>query len=284
MTRRSVIGIVLVLAYALGVAYAVRLAAVEGAELLFDSATWLVWLAPFAGVAGAGATKRRDPVIEGDKVLRHDDAAILEHWTHGIGTAALLISGIALGFLFVPNLVGSGTPTWAMMNVHFVSVIVFLFGTFYYGANTLLSMHRFREHLPTKDAIDYTKRHYGLMLGFKKFTFPPERKYFESEKMAYILALSASIVIIVTGFAKVAAHSIDMPSGVMAIATPAHDVATLAMLAFFVAHVFFAAILPASWPVLRSMFTGYVSLEHAKHEHAGWLAEIEGEKASDEAA
>jgi formate dehydrogenase subunit gamma len=279
-----VIGIVLVLAYALGVAYAVRLAAAEGAELLFDSATWLVWLAPFAGAAAAGSTKRRDPVIEGDKVLRHDDAAILEHWTHGIGTAALLVSGIALGFLFVPNLVGSGTPTWAMMNVHFVSVIVFLFGTFYYGANTLLSMHRFREHLPTKDAIDYTKRHYGLMLGFKKFTFPPERKYFESEKMAYILALAASIVIIVTGFAKVAAHSIDMPSGVMAIATPAHDIATLAMLAFFVAHVFFAAILPMSWPVLRSMFTGYVSLEHVKHEHAGWLAEIEGTKASDEAA
>jgi formate dehydrogenase subunit gamma len=279
-----VIGLVLVLAYALGVAYAVRAASVEGAELLFDSATWLVWLAPFVGVAAAGATKRKDPVVEGDKVLRHDDAAILEHWTHGIGTAALLISGIALGFLFVPNLVGSGTPTWAMMNVHFVSVIVFLFGTFYYGANTLLSMHRFREHLPTKDAIDYTKRHYGLMLGFKKFTFPPERKYFESEKMAYILALAASIVIIVTGFAKVAAHSIDMPSGVMAIATPAHDIATLAMLAFFVAHVFFAAILPMSWPVLRSMFTGYVSLEHVKHEHAGWLAEIEGTKASDEAA
>jgi len=29
-----------------------------------------------------------------------------------------------------------------------------------------------------------------------------------------------------------------------------------------------------SWPVLRSMFTGTVSLEHAKAEHAGWLANI----------
>jgi formate dehydrogenase subunit gamma len=243
-------------------------------ELLFDSATWLVWLAPLVGVLAAGLTRRRDPSVIGDRVLRHDAAAIIEHWTHGVGTAVLLVSGIALGFLFVPTFLGSGEPVWAAMNVHFVAVIVFLFGTFYYGANTLLAMKRFKEHLPTRDAIDYTKRHYGLLLGMKKFTMPPERKYFESEKMAFILALGATSVIILTGLLKVAAHAIDVPAGLMAVVTPAHDVATIAMLAFFLAHVFFAAVLPMSWPVLRSMFTGYVSLEHAKHEHAGWLAEL----------
>ncbi len=243
-------------------------------ELLFDSLAWLVWLVPFVGVLAAAFTARKDPVVEGDRVLRHDKAAILEHWAHGIGTAVLLVSGIALGVWFLPALVGSGEPVWTMMNVHFWAVVLFLFGTFYYGANTLLAMKRFREHLPTKDAIDYTKRHYGLLLGFKKFTMPPERKYFESEKMAYILALASTIVIIVTGFFKVAAHSLDIPSSLMAFMTPAHDIATVAMLAFFVAHVFFAAVLPMSWPVLRSMFTGYVDLEYAKHEHAGWMAEI----------
>ncbi|MBU4556081.1 MAG: cytochrome b/b6 domain-containing protein [Actinobacteria bacterium] len=243
-------------------------------ELLFDSATWLVWLAPFVGVLAAGLTKRKDPVVEGDRVLRHDKAAILEHWAHGIGTAVLLVSGIALGVWFLPALVGNGEPVWTMMDIHFGAVVVFLFGTFYYGANTLLAKKRFREHLPTKDAIEYTKRHYGLLLGFKKFTMPPERKYFESEKMAYILALASTVAIIVTGLFKVAAHSVDLPAGLMTVMTPAHDIATVAMLAFFVAHVFFAAVLPMSWPVLRSMFTGYVNLEYAKHEHAGWLAEL----------
>jgi len=243
-------------------------------ELLFDSAGWLVWLAPFLGVLAAGLTRRRDPVVEGDRVLRHDRAAIVEHWTHGLGTAVLLVSGLLLGFLFVPTVLGNGTPVWTAMNVHFFAVLVFLFGTFYYGANTLLAMKRFREHLPTKDAINFTKRHYGLLLGFKKLTMPPERKYFESEKMAYLLALASTVTIILTGLLKVAAHSLNIPGWVMAIATPAHDVATVAMLAFFIAHVFFAAILPMSWPVLRSMFTGYVTLEHAKHEHAGWLEQL----------
>ena len=234
-----------------------------------------MWLAPFAGILAAGVTKRQDPRVEGDRVLRHDGAAIVTHWTQGISAVVLLASGIALGFLFVPALVGSGNPVWTAMNIHFIAAALFLFGVFYYGANAVLSPKRLREHLPTKDAVEYTKRHYGLLLGFKKFTMPPERKYFESEKMAYLMAAVGVITIIVTGLLKVSAHSFDVPAGLMAVATPAHDVATLVMAAFLLPHIFFAAVLPSSWPILRSMFTGHVSLEYAKHEHAGWLAELE---------
>lgn len=244
-------------------------------QLLFDSATWLVWMAPLAGILLAAATRRRDPRVEGERVLRHDGPAILAHWTHGLGTAVLLVSGLSLGVLFVPSVLAGGQPVWTAMNIHFVAVVVFLFGTFYYGANSLLAPKRWREHLPTKDALEYTKQHYGLLLGFKQFKMPPERKYFESEKMAYLMAGAATLTIIVTGMLKVAAHAMNVPGFVMAVATPAHDIATVVMLAFFFPHIFFAAILPSSWPIFRSMFTGYVSLDYAKHEHRGWLAELE---------
>ena len=115
--------------------------------LLFDTAGWLVWAAPFLGMFAAGLSRRRDPRIEGDRVLRHDPVAIVEHWTHGLGTAVLLVSGIMLGFLFVPSLVGGGRPTWTVLNVHFVAVVIFLFGTFYYGANTLLATKRLKDSL-----------------------------------------------------------------------------------------------------------------------------------------
>jgi formate dehydrogenase subunit gamma len=259
--------------------------AMQENQLLFNSATWLVWLAPFAGMLAAAVSKRRDPRVEKDRVLRHDRAAILAHWTHGLGTAVLLVSGLSLGFLFVPSVLGGGQPLWTVMNIHFFAVVVFLFGTFYYGANSLLAPKRLREHLPTKDAVEYTKRHYGLLLGFKQFTMPPERKYFESEKMAYIMAAAATVTIIVTGLLKVAAHVVNVPGFVMGIATPAHDIATIVMLAFFFPHIFFAAILPSSWPIFRSMFTGYVGLDYAKHEHAGWLAELDpGESSAHESA
>jgi len=272
--RRGLIVGVLVLVVAIALAFAVKAASADGAELLFNSGGWAIVLAPFVGVFAASMTKRVDPKVEGDKVLRHDGAAILEHWTHGLGTAALLVTGISLGFLFVPRLIIGFKTTALVMNLHFAAVIFFLFGTFYWATNTLLAAKRFGEHLPTKNAIPYTVRHYGLLLGFKKYTMPPEEKYFESERMAFILAIVATGLVVVTGFVKVAAHAWGIPGAIVRTATVTHDVSTVLMLAFFLAHIFFAAVLPMSWPVLRSMFTGTVSLEHAKAEHAGWLATI----------
>ncbi|MDY0087554.1 MAG: cytochrome b/b6 domain-containing protein [Coriobacteriia bacterium] len=274
MTRRALIGVVTMLVFVMGIAYAVRIAAVDGSRLLFDSAWWMVFATPFVGMLAAAFTKRRDPRVEGSRVLRHDDAAIVEHWTHGVGTAVLLGSGIALGFLFVPRLISEQAPVWGAMNIHFVAAIIFLFGTFYYAANTLLAQHRFAEHLPTKNAFTFTVQHYGHLLGVKTCHMPPEDKYFESEKMAYIMALVGSVLIIITGLLKALAHVVDVPGAVMGPANLVHDLASIVMLAFFLAHVFFAAILPASWPVLGSMFTGYVSAEQVKKEHAGWYRRL----------
>jgi len=284
MSRRLLIGVVILAAFVLGVIYAWRIAFVDGTELLFNSGWWLVLLAPFAGVLAAGLTRRTDPVIEGDRVLRHDGPAMLEHWTHGVGTLVLLVTGLSLGALFIPTLLGT-QQIWAMMNVHFVAVVVFLFGTFYYGANTVLSWRRFNEHLPTRNAFKFTVQHYGRLLGNKKYAMPPEDKYFESERMAYLLALAATVIIIVTGLLKAAAHMVSIPGAVMGPATLLHDIAALGMLVFFVAHVV-VVLLPMSWPMLRSMFTGYVSVEHAKAEHAGWVRRIESgskESVSDKA-
>jgi len=185
----------------------------------------------------------------------------------------LLVSGLALGALFIPSFLAK-QQVWAAMNIHFVAVVLFLFGTFYYGANTLLSRNRFREHLPTGNALKYTVQHYGRLLGNKKYAMPPEDKYFESERMAYLLALAATLIIIVTGLLKAAAHVVSIPGAVMGSATLLHDIAALGMLVFFLAHVV-VVLLPMSWPMLRSMFTGYVSVEHAKAEHAGWLKRLD---------
>ena len=277
MGRRLLIAVIIVAAFILGVIYAWRITFIDGTELLFDSGWWLVLLAPLAGILAAGLTRRTDPVIEGDRVLRHDGPAMLEHWTHGVGTLVLLVTGFALGAFFIPSLL-TQRQVWAAMNVHFVAVVAFLFGTFYYGTNAFLSGERFRQHLPTKNAFKFTVQHYGRLLGNKRYAMPPEEKYFESEKVAFLLALASTGLIVVTGLVKVAAHVFDVPGWVMFVVTPTHDVAMVAMAVFFVAHVLFAAILPMGWPMLRSMFTGYLPLDNAKTEHAGWVADLEANK------
>ena len=181
-------------------------------------------------------------------MYRHDAPARLSHWTHGIGTAVCLASGIVLGLRFTPAFVEDGPAAILWQNVHFAAAIVFLFGTFYYLGNTIISKWRLREHLPTKNVVAYTVRHYGLLVGIKKFTMPPEDKYFESEKAAYVMAVVTAALLVVTGLVKALAHVVlTLPDGLMNVMFWVHDIAAALMLLFLAAHVFFAVIAPFSW-------------------------------------
>ena len=225
----------------------------------FDQAPWLVALAPFFGLFLSAFAKRTDPFIAGDRVYRHDAPARLSHWTHGIGTAVCLASGIVLGLRFTPAFVEDGPAAILWQNVHFAAAIVFLFGTFYYLGNTIISKWRLREHLPTKNVVAYTVRHYGLLVGIKKFTMPPEDKYFESEKAAYVMAVVTAALLVVTGLVKALAHVVlTLPDGLMNVMFWVHDIAAALMLLFLAAHVFFAVIAPFSWKTFPSMLIGWM--------------------------
>lgn len=242
-----------------------------GDTLLFDRFFWIVFMMPFVGLLAAGLSKRRDPSVCGKRVLRHDAPARAAHWSHAVGTVLLLASGIVLGTRFTPSLAAGKDAMALWFNVHFLFVLLFLFGTFYWLGNTVVSRWRFREHLPTRHALSYTLNHYGSLLGFKSCTYPKEAKYFESERMAFILALIATAAVLVSGLLKVLAHALSLPEGFMNAVTWTHDCSAALMLLFLAAHVFFGAVLPFSWPNLRSMFTGYVPLEHAEREHPAWV-------------
>ncbi|MGV8084418.1 MAG: cytochrome b/b6 domain-containing protein [Coriobacteriia bacterium] len=282
MSKKALTSMVLAALLIFGLAAGWLYAFQEGNELLFNRFWVVLLLAAFLGLLTAGFTRRQQPKIVDDKVFRHDNAAILEHWTHAAGTFVLIVSGIVIGFLLVPNGVSSAV-TNAMLNIHYVGALYFLFGTYYYFGNSLDARDRVREHLPTKNAIRYTLQHYGHLIGLKnKFpTLPSEKKYFESEKMAYVLAIVVSLLLIVSGFFKASAHVFNMSEDLMGIMTLIHDVSALFMILFFVLHVFFAAMAPGTRPVLRSMLTGYLPLDVAEREHCGWVEELRDNAAQD---
>ena len=245
-------------------------------QIWFDSGLWLVLLIPFLGLVAAGLSTRTNPYIKNGKVLRHDVPARISHWCHALGTTFLLVSGIVLGLQFTPSFVGDNQDTAFWMNVHFIFVLLFLFGTFYWLGNTIISRYRLKEHLPTKHLVPYTIQHYGYLLGMKKkFKVPPEKKYFESERAAFIMAVVAAVGVGVSGLIKALAHGFNFSEGFMNVVTWTHDISCVVMLVFFVAHVFMAAIAPFAWKTLPSMFTGFITLDHAKKDHAGWIEELQ---------
>ncbi len=243
-------------------------------SLWFDS-LWPVLVAmPFLGLLAAAVSKRSGPVIRKGKVLRHDGPARLAHWTHALGTVFLIVSGIILGSRFTPAFVTDSGNTALWLNVHFVFAVVFLFGTFYWLGNTIISKHRFREHLPHKNAISSTLNHYGALLKIKGAKMPEEEKYFESERLAFLMALGGAALMVVTGIIKALAHLVDLPGEFMNVVTWAHDIGAALMVLFLLAHIFFGALLPFAWKALPSIFTGYMDVEAAKHEHPAWMKNV----------
>lgn len=189
--------------------------------------------------------------------------------------AVCLVSGIILGLRFTPAFVEDGPAAVVWMNVHFVAAVSFLFGTFFYLGNTVISSHRFKEHLPTRDAVVTTIHHYGRKLGFKNLTPVEEDKYFESEKIAYLMALGCSVLLVLSGLVKAFAHVfLTLPDSFMNVITWTHDLAAALMLLFFLAHVFFAAIVPFSWKTFPSMLTGWMPRDEAEHEHKIWIRRL----------
>lgn len=254
----------------------------SGARLLFDSSNWLVWVAPFGGLLLAGLTRRRESVIEGDRVLRHDGVAIVEHWSHAVATVILLLTGFALGMrgLF-PRLVSGTEEAGIALDLHFVGVVIFGFAAAYYAANAVLT-GRWRKHVPhaVVPAIKDFLRHYRAI--FTRSELPPEGKYFAIEHLTYPIAIGGSLLIFVTGLFKVTAHSLDLPGWFMGPMTLVHDLSAILLGVFLLSHAIAGALVPWSWPLLRSILTGYVTKDYAKHHHKIWYAELEGRETAEE--
>lgn len=247
-------------------------------SLLFDHCLWLLLLMPCLGLILTYFTKRTKPYRKNGKIYRHDVAARVEHWPHALGTLFLLISGIIMGLSFFISFVSTSEEAVIALNVHFVAACAFLFGTFYYIGNAISEPARMKEHLPNKDAISSTMNHYGAQLGFKRAKYPKEKKYFQSENMAYVFAVFVGALMAFTGIIKSIQHSIDLPGFVVSAATLLHDIGTVAMLLFLLAHVFFAVLVPWSWKTFPSMIHGWMPEGEAKKEHPGWYEGIVSEE------
>ncbi len=250
-------------------------------QMLFNQFAWLLFIMPFIGLLASGLVKRQNPKIIGNKILRHDAPARFSHWSHALGTVVCLISGIIIGTRFTPAFMEGGTPSLTMYNTHFIFAVFFLFGTFFWLGNTIVSPYRLREHLPKKGFIKSILNHYGSALHIKGCVYPHEEKYFESERTAFIMAVGVSMLVVVTGIIKALAHICDLPAELMGPVSWIHDIGAALMLLFLLAHVFFGVLIPIAWKAAPSMIHGYIDLEDARHEYPAWVEDLEKKQQDD---
>jgi len=254
------------------------LAAVQGQAgtriyFLFDKMPWLLFVAAFVGVLTGSMSHRTDPYIDGDRVWRHDFSARFSHWTHAAGCALLLFTGVGLGFFFIPRLVPDVTGAAWLMDLHFIGSVPFVFGGFFWAANTIISPYRFKEHMPDRYSLAEGIIHYAHIFHLTNKKVRPF-KYNGSERLAFVPIVLVAAALIMSGFVKLSARMVPVSTGLLNSMTWIHDALALFMLVLFLFHVLLAAIVPWSWPLLVSMFKGHVPLDFAKEEHAAWVEEL----------
>lgn len=262
------------------------LAAVQGeagreVSFLFDTLSWLLFAAAFTGILLGGLIPRTDPYIDKDRVWRHDLSAKFSHWTHAGGCILLLVSAVGLGFFFLPRLVpGVSGAAW-LMDLHFIGALLFVFGGFFWAANTIISPYRFTEHMPDGGSLIEGLTHYAHIFKLTQKRVRPT-KYNGSERLAFVPIVLVAALLILTGFIKILPRMMDIPTALLASSTWVHDASALFMLILFFFHVLLAAVVPWSWPLLKSMFTGHVSLEFAQDEHASWVEQLNKKDSTEE--
>lgn len=242
-------------------------------SFLFDNLWWVLFMVAFCGLLLGAYWQRIDPSIEGSRVLRHDSAARLSHWTHAIGCTILLLSAVMMGFFFFPRLAQGPAGAAQWMDLHFLGALLYIFGGMFWFANTIISPWRFREHMPDKGSLAEGLTHYAHIFGLTDKTVRPA-KYDGSERLAFVPIVFFAALLMLSGFIKLSARFMDISTGMLLVMTWIHDASALIMLVLFFFHVLLAAVVPWSWPLLKSMFTGYVPLTFARDHHPVWFEEL----------
>ncbi len=235
--------------------------------VLFDPPA--LWAVPAAVVLGLilGAVRARRKgreAIEHGEVVRHGAGAFLEHWGTALGLFVLIASGILLGFLFFPK-VASLEATYFALNLHFMGLVVTLFGGCYFAADYLVS-RKFSLLLP--NLADIFGGFFGKYMLRRKWT--AETKYLSSQKAAFLAWAVLGVVVLATGAIKLAWRVWPIQASVLEVTTVIHDIVSLAFIVMLVVHILFVLGLPAHWPALKSWLTGKVSEEYTKKEHPLW--------------
>ncbi len=260
-----VILVLVIAALAVGIVFANNSDAV-----FFDSIPWITIVAAGAGfVLGAARAllKGKETICYGE-VNRHGSGSFLEHWGTALGIFVLLASGIIMGFLFFPHIAKTPADTVSPLNIHFIGVLVTLFGGFFFAGDYLLT-RKFDRLLPNIPDI------FGGLFGkyFLKRKWTDEDKYLSSQKVAFLGFALFGGVLLVSGAAKVAAHVWEIQAGWWSFFTVLHDLFSLLFIFLLIVHVLLVLGL-REWPALKSWITGNITEEVAEEDYPVWHDEL----------
>ena len=131
--------------------------------------------------------------------------------------------------------------------------------------------HVLEEVRITKDDLLWLTVKPLAMAGLRRQPLPPQDKYNAGQKIFALFVLVATTTIIGSGL--VMTFHVG-PPGAVAAAILVHKLSIALVLAGIAVHVTMAAVIAEERPALKSMVTGRIDHEHARHHSPKWVARL----------
>lgn len=213
-----------------------------------------------------------------NKIKRHSTIELIEHWSIAISGIVLLFTGLGCLPLYkryyISEIPGFGWTAdfYNVTLVHYVASIVFLsaviFHIVYHGLRKDFAL------LPKRGDISQSIKVLAAMIGLGKE--PPSEKYLPEQRIAYVGIGIIILLLTITGVVKVLKNLewIVLSPTLESINTLIHTLTGFLFMLALIVHVGTVVVFRSNWPLLKSMFTGYVDEEYAKHRHALWYEKV----------
>lgn len=216
------------------------------------------------------STNETSDEISQKSIKRHTAlGTFLEHWTVALGTFILIISGILLGFLFVPRFATSPEMVGLALNIHFGGVLLLIFGGFYHITNH--SIMGDNQIIPSREDWRKSINDVGNYIGVSEKT--EGDKYLSIQKVSYIIIAGLLTALTVTGLVKSAVFFGSVSSAMAGTMTLLHDIFALLTIVFIIGHIAITLI-PSHWPLLRAQITGWIPAEYVEKHHPQWYDKL----------
>ncbi len=272
-----------------------------GGSVLFAYNVAFARVLPFG--AGLGAAigllqrlrRKRGTALLNAQVQRHDRSTVLVHWLVAIGmilgtvTAALLLR-------WVPRFL----PLEVIYLLHFAASAMVVVGLAHHltyegvgGGRALLVRSWGEVKSALAEAFGYLgvfgregaafglqlpsglRRRMASLLKRLGIEVAPEGKFVATERVISYPGWAVLVgLLTLTGLVKALRYLYPMPGPLLQLTTWLHDALAIWVVVWFVIHVLPVIVIPANWPMLRSIFTGRVSRRYAQQRHPLWLADL----------
>ncbi len=226
------------------------------------------------------------------EIRRHDRSDIRIHWFNAACWLLLLVSGLGLiknaklnplG-AWLPDalraLFGGGTAGGAvLLVVHETIGVIWLLGFLWYLAVNRAGARFFlREIFSVRPGdLVWLVRKMGRMTIGRGGELPPQGYYNMGQKAFAQASVLGGLGIAATGLVLLLSDKLLPASmtGFIGWAVGLHYLAVGLVFAGLLVHIYMAAISPEEKPGFRSMFTGTVPEDYARHHHGLWVERLE---------